>query len=351
MQIRFITATPMNFTAGSGTFTGISTLMNALRRAGVQVELTTPTLRLPIYTAQRLLFNRRLRPSSANLTVGFDMDGYTLAGPAAPHIASIKGVIADEMRFERGATRLTMSLQARCERAHVRRAGLVLATSRYSAERILEFYGQPRRLALLPEAIDLDSWRHALAAAPVRAESSECTVLSVGRFYPRKRIHLLLEAAAQLRHRLPRLRLRLVGDGPEAARLRSLHQQLRLGDRVVFLGNVPPHQLAAEFRNCDIFCHPSVQEGFGIVFLEAMAAARPIIAARAASAPEVVPHALFAAPDDAASLAAAIESLATGAAARLRIGEEGARRVLQYDAGAVARSFLELAREAFPYLR
>ncbi|MCC6366587.1 MAG: glycosyltransferase family 4 protein [Bryobacterales bacterium] len=346
MRIRFITATPMNVAAGSGTFAGIATLMNALRRAGAEIDLTTPSLRLPVFTIERLLFNRRLRPSPAGLTVGFDMDGYTLTGSAGMHIASIKGVIADEMRFERGATRLTMSIQARCERKHVRSAGLVLATSRYSAERIAALYGKPRRLALLPEPIDLEAWQKALDAAPVLPASGEFTVLSVGRFFPRKRTSLLLEAAAILRHRLPGLRVRLVGDGPEGARLRALHQRLRLGDRVVFLGHIGQAALAAEFRNCDLFCHPSLQEGFGIVFLEAMAARKPIVAARAAAAPEVVPHARFADPDSAASLAAAIEALAADPGLRSHIAAQGAQIVRPYEAAAVARSFLELAREA-----
>ncbi|MCZ2146703.1 MAG: glycosyltransferase [Bryobacterales bacterium] len=346
MRIRFITATPMNAAEGSGTFAGIATLMNALRRAGAEVDLTTPSLRLPVFTVERLLFNRRLRPSHADLTVGFDMDGYTLAGSVGAHIASIKGVIADEMRFERGATRLTMSIQARCERRHVRSAGLVLATSRYSADRIQEFYGKPARLALLPELIDLEAWQRALGAAPARPASGEFTVLSVGRFFPRKRTSLLLESAAALRHRLPGLRVRLVGDGPEGPRLRALHERLRLGDRVVFLGHVDQAALAAEFRNCDLFCHPSVQEGFGIVFLEAMAARKPIVAARAAAAPEVVPHARFAEPDSAASLGAAIEALAADSGLRREIAGQGAQMVRRYEAATVARSFLALAEEA-----
>ena len=48
------------------------------------------------------------------------MDGYRIAG--AGHVAALKGVIADEVRFERGLTRATMSMQARCEPRHVHRA-------------------------------------------------------------------------------------------------------------------------------------------------------------------------------------------------------------------------------------
>ena len=112
--------TPLNVREGSGTFVGIATLADALRAMGVQVDLIAPGNRLPILTAVRLLFNASLarrRWDDYDVTVGFDLDGYRIAGHSVPghkrrpHVAAIKGVIADEMRFERGLTRATLSLQ------------------------------------------------------------------------------------------------------------------------------------------------------------------------------------------------------------------------------------------------
>ena len=126
MRILFITATPFNVFGGSGTFVGIRTLMDSLRARGATVDVSVPTLRFPIYTVQRLLFNQLLRFSRHNtydVIVGFDMDGCWLAKtPGQAHVASIKGVIADEMRFESGLTKATMGVQAVCERLHVKRA-------------------------------------------------------------------------------------------------------------------------------------------------------------------------------------------------------------------------------------
>ena len=79
------------------------------RELGHEVAFETPRRHLPVYTAERLLFNRGLKPSAGfDLTVGFDMDGYRIATEAG-HVAALKGVIADEVRFERGLTRLTMA--------------------------------------------------------------------------------------------------------------------------------------------------------------------------------------------------------------------------------------------------
>ena len=161
MRIRFLTSTPLDIRRGSGTYVGIHVLARALEQLGHRVEYETPRIELPVYTAQRLLFNRRLRPSrDFDLTVGFDMDGYRIAGQPG-HIASLKGVIADEVRFEAGLTRFTMGIQARCERQHVQRAVRVLATSRYSAERAREFYGLKDAPVVVPELIDLEEWRKA----------------------------------------------------------------------------------------------------------------------------------------------------------------------------------------------
>jgi glycosyltransferase involved in cell wall biosynthesis len=166
----------------------------------------------------------------------------------------------------------------------------------------------------------------------------------VCRFYPRKRLRLLLQAAAQLRSRIPGLAVRMVGSGPEAARLRQLHGELRLADTVQFLGELSREQLAAEYNRCDLFCLPSVQEGFGVVFLEAMGAAKPIVAARAAAVPEVAPHGLLVEPDDAESLAAGMESLYRAPDLRGQIAAAGGRWVEQFDASRVAALFLEEVR-------
>ena len=117
-------------------------------------------------------------------------------------------MIADEVRFESGLTRLTMGIQARCERVHVHRAARVLVTSRYSGERAQEFYGLERFPTVVPELIDLAAWRRHLAefAAPAAAGSERFTVLYVGRFYRRKRVDLLLRAAAEAPRDHPNLR-------------------------------------------------------------------------------------------------------------------------------------------------
>ena len=339
MRIRFLTSTPLDIRRGSGTYVGIHVLARALQNLGHTVAFESPRHRLPIYTLQRLIFNRSLRPSAEfDLTVGFDMDGYRIAG-SPTHVASLKGVIADEVRFESGLTRLTMSMQARRERLHVQRAARVLVTSRYSGERAQEYYGLTQFPAVVPEPIDLTQWRGLLELHP--AESSRFIVLFVGRFYRRKRLDALLRAAAVLRESIPNLEVRIVGNGPCAPPLHRLSRDLHLASTVRWLGDITRAELAAEYNRCGVFCLPSVQEGFGIVLLEAMAASKPIVASRAAAIPEVVPHGVLVEPGSPEALAAAIQALHRSPETRAALGRTGAEWVEQFDAPRVARLFLE----------
>jgi glycosyltransferase involved in cell wall biosynthesis len=353
MQFRFITSTPLDILRGSGTFAGISTLAKFLKMTGASVDLIIPTVRLPIYTLERLAFNQLLRlkaqPSNA-ITVGFDMDGYTLAGTGGFHIASIKGVIADEMRFEAGLTRATMRLQAACEQRNVQRADLVIATSRYSSERIQQLYAPTIEPRIVPELIDLAAWRTLLEHNPAQPARDKFTVLCVCRFYPRKRLQVLLSAADHLRSKIPGLQLRIVGDGPEIPGLKAMYQKKNLQGIVTWLGNVSQDALAQEYNRCDIFCLPSVQEGFGIVFLEAMASGKPIVAVRAGAAPEVVKHGILAEPDDDLDLARAIERLYDNEALRAVSAAAGLQFVQQFDAPIVAAAFLREAELANAHL-
>ncbi len=279
----------MNIFQGSGTFSGISALAMALKDVGCAVDLLTPRHRFPIYTLQRFFFNRTLRSrvdANYDATVGFDLDGYTLSRPRRfPHVASIKGVIADEMRFESGLTRATMSLQARWEQMHVERADSVVTTSEYAAARIQQLYRAARRPEVVPELIDLRAWQRSLDSISTEPDPDKFVVLCVCRFYPRKRLEILLGAAEQLRSRIPELQVHFGGGEPEASRLKAIWRKKRLEGIVKWRLNLSPAELAAEYKNCTIFCLPSVQEGFGIVFLEAMASGKAIVAARAAAVP------------------------------------------------------------------
>jgi glycosyltransferase involved in cell wall biosynthesis len=352
--LHFITAIPLEVTRGSGCYVGTRTLVDAVRQLGTDVAMVTPRVLTPIYTVTRVLFNETLRwrqfgGEVGDATVGIDADGYSIAGRRRrplPHVACIKGVLGDAVRFERGATRASMAFQSWLEAKHAKRADLVITISEYCARRLEELYGVSNAV-VVPELIDLNGWRELFSANPAAPDPRKFTVLSVCRFYPRKRMEVLLRAAALLRDRIPQLEIRIVGNGPERAKLRKIYLDLELGSTVQWLGDASMGTLAAEYNRADLFCLPSVQEGFGIVFLEAMAAGKPIVAARAAAVPEVVSDGLLVEPENPEALAEAILRLYRDPDLRHSLGSSGLKSVEKFDMHRVAGQFLaEIAKVA-----
>lgn len=343
-RLGFITAIPQSVHRGSGCYVGVSTLAAGVAALGNRVDLILPSVRLGSFLAERYLFNQSLRwrrQWNYDAIVGFDLDGFALApGGPVPHIANIKGVLADAVPFERGASRAGLALQARWEGEHARRADLVITISEYCKDRLRALYGVRGPIAVVPEPIDLDAWRRLFLANPATKRSGEFTVLCVCRFYPRKRLALLLRAAHLLGGRIPELRVRVVGGGPEAASLLRLWRELRLEPVVTWAGELPRRELAREYNRADVFCLPSVQEGFGIVFLEAMAAGVPIVAARSAAVPEVVRRGILVEPDSATALADGIERLWQDPDLRGIIRQQQLQDVEEYEMIRITRRFL-----------
>jgi phosphatidylinositol alpha-1,6-mannosyltransferase len=311
-------------------------------------------LRTGFHTLDRWLYNAGVAwspPQDADLVYGVDLDGFLWARRRRlPFVVSLKGVIADELKNERGVTRALLSVQARWERANAQRADVVIAPSRYSADVAQREYDLPAgKLAVVPEPIELERWA-ALFAAAAPLPRGGPTILCVARMYPRKRIGDLLEAAALLRPRIPGVRVRIVGKGPEWERVVRHHAALGLGETVSLLGDVSRERLAEEYVSADLFCLPSVQESLGIVFLEAMAAGLAVVACRAAAMPEVVEDGvtgLLAPARDPVGLSAALETLVADPGRARAMGDAGRRAVTAYTPERVAARLLEAVRLRF----
>ena len=351
-QLNFITAVAQNVQLGSGCYVGTWTLVKALRALGIEIDMITPRMSTPVYLATRVLFNEKLRwrRFEGEATIGIDADGYAIVNArrcALPHVACIKGVLGDAVRFEHGATRASMAIQAKLEASHARNANLVITVSRYCAQRLEELYGVANAV-VVPELIDLEAWRERFRFNLAEPDPTKFTVLSVCRFYPRKRLDILLRAVALLRDRIQRLEVRIVGNGPERDRLRHLATELSIERFITWVGDVSVDELASEYNRADVFCLPSVQEGFGIVFLEAMAAGKPIVAVAAAAVPEVVRNGVLVEPDNPEALANALILLNRDPDLRQWLGAAGSRAVEEFDMRLVAKQFLSEVTKIAP---
>lgn len=167
-------------------------------------------------------------------------------------------------------------------RRSVASADLVLSVSRYTRQQILAWSRlPPERLVVLPNTVreEFTPGDKAAARAMLRL-GPERTILSVGRLDARERYKghdRVIEALAQLKAEGFDITYLVAGDGSDRHRLAGLASAAGVADRVRFLGDVPAELLPGLYRACDLFVLPSTGEGFGIVFLEAMACGVPAL--------------------------------------------------------------------------
>ena len=201
------------------------------------------------------------------------------------------------------------------QRRALKGAWRIFCVSQFTRNELLKHVRlDPTRVVVLPNALDpgleadgVDS-EHASASQPV--------ILTVSRLSSSDRykgIDHLIEAMPAILQAAPGTKLRIVGRGDDRPRLQSLARDLGVDAAVEFAGYVDDRQLRHEFARCTVFALPSEKEGFGLVYLEAMAHGKPCIAANVGGAPEVITpeSGCLVAYADAAALASACAAALT----------------------------------------
>ncbi|MDA0164759.1 glycosyltransferase family 4 protein [Solirubrobacter ginsenosidimutans] len=182
-----------------------------------------------------------------------------------------------------------------------RGADIVLVPSAFSRDELLdEVPGlAPDRVVVVSGGVDAQ-----FCAGP-RPDAERPYLLTVGELQPRKNVETAIRAFGQLASQHPELELLVVGargwgEAPVT------HEIGSAAERVRFAGHVSDQRLVELYRGASALLFPSRYEGFGLPALEAMACGTPVVAARAASLPEVVGDAgLLVDPGDAGAWAAA----------------------------------------------
>jgi phosphatidyl-myo-inositol dimannoside synthase len=178
-----------------------------------------------------------------------------------------------------------------------KRADAIIANSCHTKE-LLEVIGvRPERIHVIHPGVNAAEFpatedarqtvrqRHGLGEA--------VTLLTVGRLQRRKGQDMVIKALHLIKERFPKIKYLIVGTGEEQASLQQLAQDYGVREDVVFVGSVPDVDRAAYYAACDLFLMPNRQidadiEGFGIVFLEAGAAGKPVIGGRSGGTAEAI---------------------------------------------------------------
>jgi sugar transferase (PEP-CTERM/EpsH1 system associated) len=186
-----------------------------------------------------------------------------------------------------------------------------------------------------------------LADFDFHGPATEPVAIAVARLSPEKDFPTLLRAVATAAQSVPRLKLRIVGDGPERSRLEALSRELGIGERVEFLGE--RHDVPALLAQAGFFVTSSLTEGLSLTLLEAMAVGLPVIATSVGGNPEVVLDGVtgrLVPAGDAAALAQALVMFCHEPECWRDYGVAGRERVeTHFDIRRVARDYEKLYAE------
>jgi glycosyltransferase involved in cell wall biosynthesis len=248
------------------------------------------------------------------------------------------------------ALALRLSVQVR---ASARRAARIIASSQYTASDLVDIYGVPQEKIrvvyppLSPEfapVADRAAVDAALAAYGVRGPY----ILYVGSIEPKKNVHRLIDAFAELKAARGIPHTLVVAGRPLWLAEESLRRPAERGvqDAVRFIGPARQEHLAALYSGAEAFAFLGMYEGFGYPPLEALACGAPVLAARRTSLPEVLGDAaLLADPEDPHEVADGLWRLLSDAGLRGALRERGQARARLFDVARHARQVAEVYAE------
>jgi phosphatidylinositol alpha-1,6-mannosyltransferase len=227
-------------------------------------------------------------------------------------------------------------------RLALKKAACVLANSSFTAGLLRTAGVVPEAIAVIPLGCDIDKFRPRAPDPELRRKllgnrERGPVILTVGGLVERKGHDMVIRSLPSVCQRVPEATYLIVGTGPFRERLDELAAELGVRDRIIFAGKVPDDQLPDVYAMCDVFAMPSRArlashdvEGFGLVFLEAGACAKPVVAGRSGGIEDAVVDGftgLIVDPSDARDVGQALIRLLTDSELRGRLGGQGRDRV------------------------
>jgi glycosyltransferase involved in cell wall biosynthesis len=309
------------------------TLLPALAERGVDVSfvgLDDPAgVPEPFYAELQVPFERLSAPRDIDPALAVRL-ARTLRSPR-PHLVHTHLVHADVYGALAPGTRLVSTKHNPdpfragpfrfAERALTWRAARVIAISEAVRRFCIDRVGLPAGKVEVVH-YGLDGLPRAWNANPP-LDIGRPLLLAVCRLEAQKGLDTAVRALAEV----PQATLLVLGEGPDRAALELLAASLGVRERVLLPGRVG--DVAALYAQADVVVHPARWEGFGLAMLEGMLASRPIVAARAGSAPELVDDGrtgLLVPVDDSQALAEAVSSLLADPARAAAMGAAGLER-------------------------
>ncbi|MGB9181528.1 MAG: glycosyltransferase [Pyrinomonadaceae bacterium] len=242
-----------------------------------------------------------------------------------PFVVTTHGLDVFSTGREKGVSRRWVD---RCSRFVYRKANMNICVSEAVRRVMVEGLGDSTRTTVIYNGVNASLF----TPPPGDDGDSIPRILSVGRLVPSKGQELVLHAVAELTKKYPRLLYEIVDDGPERSHLAALAHELKIAERVKFLGRQSRQFVAEAMKRCTVFALPSRDEAMGCVYLEAMATARPIIGCHGQGIEEIVRHGengWLIQPDNLQEMVSALDILLGDASLRKQLGGEARKTIIE----------------------
>jgi phosphatidylinositol alpha-1,6-mannosyltransferase len=279
--------------------------------------------------ARNLLLGARALAEAARWRPDMTLSVHIVASPAAAVISAALGAPTVQCFHAK-----EVGNKPRLAAFAARRARASIAPSSYSAG-LLDGVGASRsKITLIPPGVDLP-----IDSAPI--DSARPTLLTIARLEDRYKGHdVLMRALGGVRERVPDVEWVVIGEGPLRAELEQLARSLGVEDCVRFLGAVSDEERNSWLRRADLLAMPSrlpegrlAGEGFGIVYMEAAAYGKPVVAGNVGGAVDAVldgETGLLVDPADPAAVGDAVARLLGDPELAHRLGAAGAERAQSF---------------------
>ena len=235
-----------------------------------------------------------------------------------------------------------------------RQAKVVIVPSEFTKRKILELSKENYPILIIHNGVNFTRFQKEVDLSGLRKYyGGKKILLTVGGLKKRKGQDLVIEALSKIKDKLPNIKYLLVGEGDWKNYLKKIVAENNLSDFVEFIGNVQADDLVSYFKLCDIYIHtPKVVnynfEGFGIVYLEAGACKKPIIATDAGGIKDaVIPNktGLIVGDGDVPGIVESITKLLADDKLRLWLGQNGYEYAKEHDWRLIVDKFIELYKK------
>lgn len=213
----------------------------------------------------------------------------------------------------------------------------IVTVSRYLKRKLTETYLFPHnRITVSYNGVDLSRFNVNVKGDVVRERyklGNALVVLFFGRLAPYKGVQYMLQALPIVLKKVPNTMFLVAGASRyEMVKISKLLESPSVKDRLIFTGYVSDEEVPQLYAACDVFCFPSLWEGFGIPPAEAQATGKPVVAFNHCAIPEVVEHnksGILVPPKDSRALGEAIVKLLKNPDKRVEMGKVGYKRILK----------------------